>query len=88
MPSIRPLVFKYLAHHFKLVVVILLFSEIIPAYSHYVKKGLVYITIITLSGHQPSSCFKCIKLNIHLSCNIYFISNTKCTCLAVSLYTL
>jgi hypothetical protein len=48
MPSVRSLAFKYLAYHFKLVAVIFLFSEIIPTYSYYAEKGLVYITITAL----------------------------------------
>jgi hypothetical protein len=48
MPLIRSLVFKHLAYHFKLVVVILLFSEIMPTYSYYMEKGLVYIIIAAL----------------------------------------
>jgi hypothetical protein len=87
MPFIRFLVSKYLAYHSKLIAVILLFSEIIPFYSCYVEKGLVYITIITLYGRQPSSYSKYIKLNIHSSCNIYFISNAKYIYLTTHLYT-
>jgi hypothetical protein len=51
MPFIRSLAFKHLAHCFKLVAVILSLSEIMPAYSRYVEKGLIYITIIALSNH-------------------------------------
>jgi hypothetical protein len=87
MPSVRFLIFKYLAHRSKLVVVILLFNKIIPTYSCCMKKGLVYITIVALFGCQPSSCFKYIKLNMHLSYNIYFISNTKCIYLVIHFYT-
>jgi hypothetical protein len=48
MPSVRSLVFKYLAHHSKLIAVILLFSEIMLTCSCYIEKGLVYITIVAL----------------------------------------
>jgi hypothetical protein len=68
--------------------VILLLSKIMPSYSCYTEKGLIYITIITLFSRQPSSCFKCTKLNMHLSCNIYSVSNTKCIYLTAHLYTL
>ena len=51
MPPIRSLVFKYSACYFKLVAVILLLSKIMPTYSRYTKKGLVYITIIALSSY-------------------------------------
>jgi hypothetical protein len=78
MPPIRSLAFKYLAHRSKLVAVILLLSEIMPFYSCCAEKGLIYITIMALSSWQPSSCSECTKLNIYLSCNVYFIFNTKC----------
>jgi hypothetical protein len=48
MPPVRSLVFKYLAYYSKLVVVIFLFSKIMPTCSYYAEKGLVYITIIAL----------------------------------------
>jgi hypothetical protein len=88
MPPIRFLAFKYLAYHFKLMAVILLLSKIMPAYSYYIKKGLVYIIIITLFSHQLSFYFKYTKLNIRLSYNIYSISNTKYIYLTVYLCTL
>ena len=50
MPPIRSLAFKYLAYYFKLVAIIFLLSEIIPAYSYYKEKGLVYIIIIAFSS--------------------------------------
>ena len=48
MPFIKSLVFKRLAYYFKLVAVILLLSKIMPTYSRYTEKGLVYIIIIAL----------------------------------------
>ena len=51
MPLIRSLVFKRLAYYFKLVAVILLLSKIMPTYSYYAEKGLVYIIIIALLGY-------------------------------------
>ena len=42
MPPIRSLIFKYYTY---IVAVILLFSEIIPIYSCYIKKKLVCIII-------------------------------------------
>ena len=59
------------------VTVILLLSEIMPIYSYYAEKKLVYIIIIAFSSCQPSFCFKCTKLNMHLSYNIRLVSNTK-----------
>jgi hypothetical protein len=85
MPSVRSLAFKCLAYCFKLIVVILLLSEIIPSYSCYIEKGLICITIIALSSCQPSSYSKYIKLNIYSSCNIYFIFNAKCIYLTIYL---
>ena len=61
--------------------VILLLDEIMPTYSHYTEKELVYIIIIALSSRQPSSYAKCIKLNIRLLYDICLVSNTKCACL-------
>ena len=74
MPPIRSLAFK---RHARAVAVILLLGEIMPSYSYYNEKKLVYIIIITPSNHQPSFCVKCTKLNIHLSCNVKLVSNTK-----------
>ena len=75
MPPIRSLASKRRAY---IVAVILLLGVIIPSYSYYKEKKLVYIIIITLFSYQPSSYFKCTKLNIYLSCNVKSVSNTKC----------
>jgi hypothetical protein len=87
IPPVRSLVSKYLAYRSKLVVVIFLFSKIMPSCSRCTEKGLVYVAITAPFSQQPSSCSKCTKSNIYLSCNIYFISNAKCIYLAVRLYT-
>ena len=50
MPFIRFLISKYTAYRFKLVAVILLLGKIMPTYFYYAEKGLIYITIIALSG--------------------------------------
>ena len=50
MPFVRSLVSKRAACCFKLVAVILSLSEIMPTYSYYTEKGLVYIAIIALLG--------------------------------------
>ena len=86
MPFVRSSVSKRTACYFKLVAVILLLGEIIPTYSCYTEKGLVYITIIALLGRQPSFYTKCTKSNIYSSCNIKLVFNTKCMSL-VYLYT-
>ena len=48
MPFIKSLTSKRRAY---IVAVILLFSKIMPTYSHCVLKGLVYITIIALLSY-------------------------------------
>ena len=78
MPFIRSLVFKRTARRSKLIAVILLLSKIMPTYSYYMEKGLVYIAIIASLGRQPSSYTKYTKLNMYLSCNIRLVSNAKC----------
>ena len=75
MPPIRSSVSKCCAY---IVSVILLLSEIMPIYSRYTKKKLVYIIIIALFSHQPSFYLKCIKLNIYLSCNIKLVLDAEC----------
>ena len=77
MSSVRSLVFKRTAYYFKLVAVILLLGKIMPTYSYYVKKGLVYIIIMAFLGRQPSSYTKCTKLNMRLSYDIKLVFNTK-----------
>ena len=51
MPFIRSLVSKRTTYCFKLVAVILLLSKIMPTYSYYMEKGLVYIIIIAPLGY-------------------------------------
>ena len=70
----------------KLITLIISISKVIPSYSYYVKKGLVYITITAPSGRQPSSYTKYIKANMRSSCDVRSISNTKYTCL-LTLYS-
>ena len=87
MPPIRSSAFKRLTRRFKLVAIILLLGKIMPTYSCYAEKGLVYIAIIALFSRQPSFYTKCTKLNIYLFCNIYLVSNAKYIFFA-HLYTL
>ena len=75
MPPIRSLASKHRAY---IVAVILLLGEIMPSYSRCEEKKLVYITIIALFSRQPSSYIKCTKSNIHLSCNVKLVLDTKC----------
>ena len=74
MPFIRSLAFKRRAYA---VAVILLLGEIMPSYSYYKEKKLVYIIIIAFSSRQPFFYFKCTKLNIHLSCSVKSVSNAE-----------
>ena len=74
MPFVRSSASKYCAC---VISVILLLSEIMPIYSHYVEKKLVYIIIIALFGRQPSSYIKYTKLTMHLSCNVRLVFNIK-----------
>ena len=59
------------------IAIILLLGEIMPTYSCYVLKGLVYIVIIAPLGRQPSFYTKCTKLNMRLSCNIRLVFIVK-----------
>jgi hypothetical protein len=61
MPFIRFTAFKY---YTLLAISISLNREIISSYSHYIKKGLVYIVLISPFRCQPSSHLKCTKVNI------------------------
>ena len=63
--------------HILLAVSISLDSEIISPCSRYTKKGLVCIVIIAFSGHQPSSCFKCIKANTRSLCDVRLVFTNK-----------
>ena len=79
MPPVRSSASKRTAYHFKLVAVILLLGEIMPTYSYYAKKGLIYVAIIAPLSRQPSFCTKYTKLNMRSSCNVKSISNAKYT---------
>ena len=74
MPFIKSLVSKCYTY---IVAIILFLGEIMPTYFCCILKGLVYIAIITLFSRQPSSYTKCIKSNIHSTCNIKLVSVVK-----------
>ena len=61
----------------KLITFIISISKVIPSYSYYIKKGLVYIIIMAPFSRQPSSYTKYTKANMRSSYDIYSISNTK-----------
>ena len=75
MPFIRSLAS---IHHVLLAVSISLNSEIISPCSYYIKKGLVYIAIITPFSYQPSFYSECIKANTCSLYNIRLVSTNKC----------
>ena len=52
-------------------------GEIISPCSYCIKKGLVCVTIIKPSSHQPSSCSECIKLNTRVLYNMRSVSFNK-----------
>jgi hypothetical protein len=60
MPFIK---FTASKHHILFTILISLNREIISPYSHYMKKGLVYIVLISLFKCQLFSYLECIKVN-------------------------
>ena len=74
MPSIR---FSTLERRAFFTAFISLDGEIISPYSCYAKKGLVYIIITALFSRQPSSCFKYIKVNTYLLCDVCLVFINK-----------
>jgi hypothetical protein len=74
MPLIR---FSASMCHVLLATSISLNSEIISPCSHYMKKGLAYITITDLFSCQPSSYLKYTKANIYSLCNMRSVSLNK-----------
>ena len=71
MPLIRSLASVYCV---LLAISISLNSEIMSPCSSYAKKGLVYIIITAFFSCQPSSYFKCTKVNICSLCNVHLVS--------------
>jgi hypothetical protein len=66
-----------------LVTTILSLGVIIPSYSCYIEKKLVYIAIAAPSSRQPSSYAKCTRANMQLSYNVRSVSNAKCARLVI-----
>ena len=71
MPFIRLSIFKCCT---LLAVFIFLNKEIISPHSYYIKKGLVYITIIDFFSCQPFFYAKCTKLNTCVLYNVCLVS--------------
>ena len=74
MPPIRSLASVY---YILLAASIFLNSEIMSPYSYYIKKGLVYIAIITPFSRQPSFYSKCIKANTYSLYDVYLVFTNK-----------
>ena len=74
MPPIRSSVFKRRA---LFTASISLNGEIISPYSHYIKKGLMYIIIISLASRQPFFYFKYTKANTRLLYNMRLVPFNK-----------
>ena len=74
IPSIRSLAFKYWA---KLVSIIILLGKIMPSYSRYIERRLLYIIIVALFSYQPSSCTECTRVNMWASYNIHLVSDME-----------
>ena len=74
MPFIRSLVSKY---YIKLVSTIILLGEIIPSYSYYVKRRLLYIVIAAPFSCQLFFYAKCTRANMRASYDICLVSNAE-----------
>ena len=83
MPLIRSFIFKRYA---LLTASISSDKEIISLYSYYMKKGLVYITIIDFFNCQPSSYAKCTKSNTYILYNMRLVFFNKYTFLYYTHY--
>ena len=79
MPPIRFLVSK---RRIKLISTIILLGEIMPPYSRYVERKLLYIAITAFTSRQSSFYTKCTWPNIRASCNIHLVFDTEYTFLA------
>ena len=74
MPYIRSSASKRRA---KLVSTIILLGKIMPSYSRYIKRRLLYIAITALSGRQSSFYTKCTHINMRASYNICLVFNAE-----------
>ena len=74
MPFVRSSVSKRRA---RVVAVILSLGKIMPTYSRYIGKRLVYIVIIAPFSRQLSSYTKCTYTNIPSSYDIRMVSNAE-----------
>ena len=74
MPPVRSTTSR---RHNKLMSLILFISEVMPSYFYCVKKGLLYVIIISPSSRQLLSCTKYTTVNMRSSYNIYLVSDAK-----------
>ena len=74
MPSIRSSTSK---RRVLLIISISFNAKIISPYSCYIKKGLVYIIIISPFSCQSSFYFKCTKANTYLLCDMRLVPFNK-----------
>ena len=74
MPPIKLFTFK---RCILLTISISLNGEIISPYSHYIKKGLIYIAIINPFSRQPFFYTKYTKLNTYILYNMRLVSLNK-----------
>ena len=78
MPFIRSSTFK---RYILLATSISFNREIISPYFYYIKKGLIYIIIISPFSCQPFFYFKCTKANTYLLCDVRLVPFNKYKCL-------
>ena len=65
----------------RIVKTIVLLSKIMPSYSYYIEKKLLYIVNTALFSYYPFFYAKYTKSNMRSSYNIYLVSNAKYICL-------
>ena len=74
MPPIRSTASR---RYNKLILLILSISKVMLSYLHYIKKGLLYIIIMSPFSCQLSSYAEYTTANIYSSCNIHLVSDAK-----------
>ena len=74
MPPIRSTASR---RYNKLMPLILFINKVMPSYSYYIKRGLLYVMIVSPSSRQPLSYAKYTTVNMRFSYNICLVSNTK-----------
>ena len=80
---IHPVRFTAFRRYNKLILLIFSINKIMLSYSCYIKKGLLYIVIISPFSFQLLSYAKYTKINIYFSYNICLVSNAKYKCFII-----